>query len=166
MPRLIRNRKRRMLFGALIGMATTLALVVGLGVFAGAGAASSAAKPKNTSPPTISGTAQENDTLTADRGNWSEHPTDYNYFWTRCDKNGGSCSNISGANSLKYTLTSVDVGNTLRFRVRATNNDGRPWRRRCRPRVARDNLPAHADACDGFRSAPARQGADVLADGG
>ena len=124
MPRLIRNRKRRMLFGALIGMATTLALVVGLGVFAGAGAASSAAKPKNTSPPTISGTAQENDTLTADRGNWSEHPTDYNYFWTRCDKNGGSCSNISGANSLKYTLTSVDVGNTLRFRVRATNNDG------------------------------------------
>ena len=117
-------KKRWTLVGALIGIGTTLALVIGLGVFAGAGAASSSAKPVNTSPPTISGTPQENNMLTANRGNWSEHPTDFNYFWVRCDKNGGSCSNISGAHSLKYTLTSVDVGNTLRFRVDAKNADG------------------------------------------
>jgi hypothetical protein len=117
-------KKRWTLFGALIGMSTTLALVIGLGVFAGAGAAASAAKPVNSSPPTISGTAQEGSTLTGNRGTWDNNPTSYDYFWMRCGKNGGSCSDISGARSLTYTLKGVDVGNTLRFRVRAQNADG------------------------------------------
>jgi hypothetical protein len=117
-------KKRWTLFGALIGMGTTLALVIGLGVFAGAGAAASAAKPVNSSPPTISGTAQEGSTLTGNRGTWDNNPTSYDYFWMRCGKNGGSCSDISGARSLTYTLKGVDVGNTLRFRVRAQNADG------------------------------------------
>jgi hypothetical protein len=124
MPRSIKNRKRWMLFGALIGMATTLALVVGLGVFAGAGAASRSAKPVNTSPPTISGTAQENSTLTGSKGVWSNSPTDYNYFWLRCNKGGNNCSSIGSAHNATYTLTSADVGNTLRFRVTAKNADG------------------------------------------
>ena len=117
-------KKRWTLFGALIGMGTTLALVVGLGVFAGAGAAASSAKPKNTSPPKITGTPQEGEKLTGDRGDWSGKPSDFNLFWVRCDKTGGSCSKISGANSTTYTLVSVDVGNTLRFRVDAKNADG------------------------------------------
>jgi hypothetical protein len=117
-------KKRWTLFGALIGIGTTLALVIGLGVFAGAGAAASAAKPVNSSPPTISGTAQEGKTLTANRGTWDNTPTDYNYFWRRCGAGGGSCSNISGANALTYTLKSVDVGNRLRFRVVTKNADG------------------------------------------
>jgi hypothetical protein len=117
-------KKRWTLFGALIGIGTTLALVIGLGVFAGAGAAASAAKPVNSSPPTISGTAQEGSTLTGNRGTWDNNPTSYDYFWMRCGKNGGSCSDISGARSLTYTLKGVDVGNTLRFRVRAQNADG------------------------------------------
>jgi hypothetical protein len=117
-------KKRWTLLGALIGIGTTLALVIGLGVFAGAGAAASAAKPVNSSPPTISGTAQEGSTLTGNRGTWDNNPTSYDYFWMRCGKNGGSCSDISGARSLTYTLKGVDVGNTLRFRVRAQNADG------------------------------------------
>ncbi|MGE5272262.1 MAG: hypothetical protein ACM3QU_00605 [Verrucomicrobiota bacterium] len=126
MPRSIENRRRWVLFGALIGTATTLALVVGLGVFAGAGAASSSAKPVNTSPPTISGTAQEGSTLRGTRGQWTANPTDYNYYWLRCDKTGASCANIVGAGgSRNYTLTSADVGNTIRFRVQATNADGK-----------------------------------------
>ena len=117
-------KKRWTLFGALIGMGTTLALVIGLGVFAGAGAAASSAKPRNTAPPQITGTPQEDSTLSGDRGDWTNNPSDYDYFWMRCDKNGGSCSNISGANGVRYTLKSNDVGNTLRFRVIAKNADG------------------------------------------
>ena len=82
-------KKRWTLFGALIGSGTTLALVIGLGVLAGAGAAASSVKPKNTSPPTISGTPQEGNTLSADRGQWLNNPSDYNYYWMRCSKTGG-----------------------------------------------------------------------------
>jgi hypothetical protein len=117
-------KKRRTLFGALIGIGTTLALVIGLGVLAGAGAAASSAKPVNTSPPKITGTPQEGQKLTGDRGDWSGTPSDFNLFWLRCDKTGGSCAKISGATSKTYTLTSVDVGNTLRLRVDAKNADG------------------------------------------
>ncbi len=78
----------------------------------------------NTSPPTVTGTPQEGEKLTGDRGDWSGKPSDFNLFWVRCDKTGGSCSKISGANSKTYTLVSVDVGNTLRFRVDAKNADG------------------------------------------
>ena len=81
--------------GLLVGFCAIVALVVSLG--AGAGTTAVAAAPKNTSPPTITGTAQEGQTLVGDRGQWSGNPTDYNDFWVRCDKDGGSCANISGA---------------------------------------------------------------------
>jgi hypothetical protein len=93
-------------------------------LFAGAGLAASAAKPRATNPPTIAGTPEQGKTLTGDRGDWANQPTDYNYAWLRCDGNGGSCAVISGAHGLKYTLTSADVDNTLRFRVTAINGDG------------------------------------------
>ncbi len=117
-------KKRWTLFGAVLGMDATLALVIGLGVFAGAGVAASAAAPQNTSPPTITGTPQEGQKLTGDKGTWSGKPTDYNYFWTRCNKGGNACSNISGAHGATYTLTSADVDNTIRFKVEAKNADG------------------------------------------
>jgi hypothetical protein len=91
-------KKRGALFGAALGVGTTLALVIGLGVFAGVGGASSASAPQNTSPPTITGIPQEGHSLVGHRGTWTGNPTDYNDFWMRCDKDGGSCSNISGAN--------------------------------------------------------------------
>ena len=95
-----------------------------LAAFASAGDAASKVARSNTNPPTISGTPQEGSTLKADRGEWNNNPTDYNYYWLRCDKTGGSCANISGAGgSRKYKLTSADVGNTLRFRIKATNGE-------------------------------------------
>ena len=117
--------KRWGLLAGLIGIGTLLTLALGLGVFAGAGAAASSAAPTNTDPPTISGTAQEGHKLVGHRGQWSGNPSDYNDYWVRCNKSGGSCSNISGATDRNgLLLTNVDVGKTIRFKVRAQNADG------------------------------------------
>jgi hypothetical protein len=104
---------------ALVAGSTVLTLVA-----AGAGTAAKQAAPVNTTPPTISGTPESGQTLTGTRGEWSGSPTDYNFNWRRCDRNGASCSNISGATRATYTLTSADVGDTIRFRVEAVNADG------------------------------------------
>src|SRR5204862_2805600 len=76
-----------------------------------------AGKPTNTAAPTISGTPQENSTLTGTNGTWTNSPSRYDYAWLRCDKAGGSCAPISGANKNTYTVTSADIGTTIRFRV-------------------------------------------------
>jgi len=107
------------------GAAAALAGLVWISAFAGAGGAARTAAPVNTSPPTITGTAQVGQTLVGQRGEWSGSPTDFNDFWVRCGKSGGSCSNISGAHNRNgYVLKSVDVGTTIRFKVEASNADG------------------------------------------
>lgn len=89
-------------------------------VIAGPGTA-----PSNTSPPTISGTPREGSTLTANPGTWSgTTPITFSYQWQRCDSNGGSCSNIIGATSRTYTLTTADVNRTIRVVVTARNSSG------------------------------------------
>lgn len=91
----------------------------------GHAAVKDAPKPQNP-PPTISGTPTEGQTLKTSNGNWltAGKATTYTYQWRRCDENGGSCSNISGADSQTYKLTTADIGNTLRARVTAKNDDG------------------------------------------
>ncbi|MGE5273776.1 MAG: hypothetical protein ACM3QU_08455 [Verrucomicrobiota bacterium] len=88
------------------------------------GVVRASAKPENTSPPTVSGTAAEGKTLNGNNGSWSHNPTSYAYAWLRCDRNGNNCATISGARSGKYVLTSADVGSTVRFMVVATNSEG------------------------------------------
>jgi hypothetical protein len=119
-----KRRKRWLLLGGAFGAGVGAVVASALAIFAGPGIAAGQAKPVNTTPPSISGTPQEGKTLTGSRGEWNNNPTDYDYFWMRCDKNGGSCANITGAHERQYTLTSVDVGNTVRFRVVAKNADG------------------------------------------
>jgi hypothetical protein len=118
------HRKRWALLGGVFGAGIAAVVVSAVAVFAGSGLAASQAKPANTVPPTISGTPQEGKTLHGDKGKWTNNPTDYNYWWQRCDKKGGNCANISGAHATDYTLTSADVNNTIRFKVEAKNADG------------------------------------------
>src|SRR6266550_3366109 len=101
-----------------------IALLVLMVVGAGSAAAATA-RPQNTVLPTISGAAKQGEPLTADPGTWTgTQPITFTYQWRRCDTNGANCANIIGATSKTYTLTSVDVGNRLRVRVRAANSAG------------------------------------------
>ena len=80
--------------------------------------------PVNTTAPSISGTAQQGQTLTADHGTWTPSPTGYGYQWQDCDSQGNSCTNITGATSQTYTPASSDVGDTIRVAVTATGAGG------------------------------------------
>ncbi len=81
--------------------------------------------PANTSPPTISGTAREGERLSATSGTWSgTEPIAYAYQWRRCDSGGGGCADIASATGESYTVTSADVGSTLRVAVTASNSAG------------------------------------------
>src|SRR5438552_4765576 len=80
--------------------------------------------PTNTSPPTISGTAQEGLVLTASSGTWSNSPISYAYQWRRCNVQGIECVAISGASLSTYLLRPADVGFTLRVKVIANNAAG------------------------------------------
>lgn len=90
--------------------------------------------------------------LVGHRGAWSG-VSDYNDFWVRCDKDGGSCANISGANDRNgYILKSVDVGNTIRFKVEAKNGGGTTTRSSTPTAVIRAGQnppPTPASGCPG-----------------
>jgi hypothetical protein len=121
----------RKAFPRLLGGAAALVLlVVALTAIAGTGLADSTAAqanyaPTNTAAPTISGSAQVGQTLTAATGTWNSSTTPtYAYQWQRCDTAGNNCAAISGATSQTYKVTSDDVNHTLRVVVTASNPSG------------------------------------------
>jgi hypothetical protein len=82
-----------------------------------------AAPPVITALPAVSGTTKEGETLSAGTGSWAgTEPFSYTYQWRSCNSSGESCSNISGATSSTYKLTSISVGKTLRIVVTAKNS--------------------------------------------
>ena len=105
-------------------MAASLLVMLAALAFTATGFAATAAAPVNTSPPTISGTAQVGQTLTAGNGTWSNAPTSFAYQWLRCNGGGNSCDSVANATQQTYTLVTADVGSTMRVRVTATNADG------------------------------------------
>jgi hypothetical protein len=74
--------------------------------------------PVNTVLPTLSGTAQVGQTLTANPGTWTNNPTSFTYQWNRAG------TPIGGATASTYVPVSADVGNTLTISVTATNGSG------------------------------------------
>ncbi len=78
--------------------------------------------PVNSSPPTISGTALQGDTLTETHGTWTNSPYGYSLQWEQCDGSGSGCQPIPGATGPSYRLAAVDVGHTIVVQESATND--------------------------------------------
>ena len=90
-----------------------------------AGMAASGAPPVNTVLPAISGTEKVGETLTTTDGTWTGSPTPtYTYQWQVSDDGSTGWSDISGATSNTYTLTSAQSGKYVRSEVTATNTEG------------------------------------------
>ena len=72
--------------------------------------------PTNTVDPAVTGTAQVGQTLTCSTGTWTGTATiSYSYQWVRND------TMVFGANSSTYSVTSSDLGATLKCAVTASN---------------------------------------------
>jgi hypothetical protein len=84
------------------------------------------AAPTNTQAPTVTGTAQQGVALSASAGSWSGVATPaLSYQWEDCDANGENCNAVAAnGNSLSYTPTAADIGETLVLSVTATNSVG------------------------------------------
>jgi hypothetical protein len=81
--------------------------------------------PSNTAPPTVTGVAQQGQTLTASPGTWTGNPVPtYVYQWQRCNTAGANCVNIASATAQTYQPVAADVGATVRVNVTATNSAG------------------------------------------
>jgi len=107
------------------GVAALAAAAAAVGVAGTVALGGSLAAPSNINAPTITGTAREGNTLTAQNGTWSNSPTTYAYQWRRCATDGTACGDISGATKSTYTLVAGDVSHTVRVEVTASNADGK-----------------------------------------
>ena len=106
-----------------VSVLAVLALVTALA--SGAAPAITAVAPSNTSPPTISGSAVQGQTLTASPGSWSgDTPITFAYQWQRCNSSGASCNAIPGETGTNRLVDNGDVGSTLRMKVTASNASG------------------------------------------
>ena len=83
---------------------------------------SPAGAPTNSSPPTISGLAQDGQILNATTGGWAGAGT-FHYQWLDCDGNGENCAD-TGDDASEYTPTADEVGDTIRVIVFASNDSG------------------------------------------
>ena len=86
--------------------------------------ATSSSAPRNTAPPTISGTPRVGEELTAQDGTWTANPTTFAYQWQRCDADVATCTNVVGANGKTYGVRLADLGYRLRVAVTARNARG------------------------------------------
>jgi Bacterial Ig-like domain (group 3) len=80
--------------------------------------------PVNTSPPTISGTPQDGQTLTEAPGSWKNSPTSFSYQWEDCNASGRSCTSIASANAQTYAPSATDIGHAIVVQETATNAGG------------------------------------------
>ena len=83
-----------------------------------------AAAPRSTSRPTVTGDTTVGQELTADPGTWTNNPTSYAYQWRRCDTNPFQCFDVTGATGKTYGVREADIGFRMDVVVTATNAKG------------------------------------------
>ena len=119
MTRTTRSRGRRLAL-VLLG-----AVILAVPILVNVATAAAPTPPQNTAPPTITGTPQVGQTLTAQEGRWTgTQPITFAYRWQRCDAQGANCVNIAGATAKTYVVSAADLGRRLRVTVVATNRRG------------------------------------------
>jgi hypothetical protein len=106
------------------GLRPITAAVTGKYAAAIAGHIGTALAPVVVTPPSVTGTAQQGQTLTATPGTSTATDATFGYQWQRCDAAGANCADLPGATTSTYAVTPVDVGATLRVVVKATNRFG------------------------------------------
>jgi RHS repeat-associated protein len=81
--------------------------------------------PVNSVLPSVSGTAEANQTLTATGGTWTgATPIALAFQWQLSTNGGSSWSAIAGATSKTFVVPTTDVGDEVRVEVTATNGVG------------------------------------------
>jgi hypothetical protein len=81
--------------------------------------------PSDITPPTISGSAVEGQTLKAVHGSWSNDPAAYEDVWDICGSAGDLATCAPAAVGESFTLTASDVGHAIRLRETASNEGGK-----------------------------------------
>jgi hypothetical protein len=76
----------------------------------------------NTVAPTVVGTPQQGQALTADPGHWAGGPGAFAYQWNRCAAAGTPCAPIAGATAQTYVPTAADSGSRISVTVTASNS--------------------------------------------
>jgi hypothetical protein len=127
--------------------------------------------PTYTAPPTITGEAEDMQTLTVANGTWNgTQPVTFTYQWLRCSKANNGCKPIDGASTDTYTATPADVATRLTAVVTAKNAGGQfvatapltPKIAGAKPRPDHDSLtvsqllPRHTLKVQSVAFAPAR----------
>jgi hypothetical protein len=88
-------------------------------------AQTAAEDPRNTVRPSVTGDAVVGRVLTADNGTWTGDPAPtFTHRWMRCNRGGGGCLFIPGANRQTYTVRLADDERRLRVAVTARNSSG------------------------------------------
>jgi hypothetical protein len=80
--------------------------------------------PAIVTQPTVTGTAQQGQTLTATPGTWTAPEATFGYQWQHCDAAGANCTDLPGATTSTYAVAPADVGSTLRVVVTGKNRFG------------------------------------------
>ncbi len=96
----------------------------GVGSPVGLEAFTVAGSPSDSAAPTISGTAEQAQTLSAAPGEWSPSPSSLSYQWESCASSGAVCTALAGATARTLLLGATAVGHTVRVVVTATDGSG------------------------------------------